>query len=112
MIVNAGKVKLANIMIGNFNKIDIGDGGDDTSTSQTSLDHSVLTSKKDCTPTLVGNTVIYEVTFTGSELNSNVISEIGVFNSDGVMLSRVNFNSIGPLASNETVSFTLRLEVV
>jgi len=112
MIVNAGKIKLANLVIGNFTKIDVGDGGDDTSSSQTTLDNSILTSKKDCTPSLMGNTIVYEVSFLGSELNSNVISEIGVFNSDNVMLSRVNFNSIGPLASNETVSFTLRLEVV
>ena len=112
MIVNAGKIKLASLLIGNFSKIDVGDGGDDTSTSQTSLDHSILTTKKDCSPTIIGNTAVYEVSFTGSELNANIISEIGVFNSDEIMLSRVNFNSIGPLASNETVSFTLRLEVV
>jgi len=122
MIVNVGKKELGDLLIAEykFNYIDIGDGGDDTSTSQSTLDHSVLTGgttiddgsyKKLVSPTRIGNILVYEVEFTGAELESNVISEIGIFNKAGVMLNRVNFNTIGPLAANETVGFTLRLEV-
>tara|TARA_R100000656_G_scaffold68652_1_gene51717 strand:- start:691 stop:1041 length:351 start_codon:yes stop_codon:yes gene_type:complete len=115
MILDAGKKAVANLIkaSGEFEYMDIGDGGDDTSTSQTTLDSSVLAARKLVAPTLVGNTLIYEVSFTGTELASNVVSEIGIFDAStgGNMLSRVKFNTIGPLASNETISFTLRLEV-
>jgi hypothetical protein len=127
-LVDAGKKAVLDLAIsGNgasnqFKYLDFGDGGDDTSTSQTTLDRSILTSsgstqiadnsyKRLISPSRVGNTLIYEITLTGSELASNVISEIGVFNHAGTMLSRVNFKPIGPLASNETISFTFRLEM-
>ena len=115
MILDAGKKAVADLIKGTngFKWIDIGDGGDDTSVSQTTLDHSVLTARKAVTPTKVGKVLIYEVSFTGSELASNIVSEIGIFDNEteGNMLSRVNFNTIGPLAANETISFTLRLGV-
>jgi len=124
MIVDAGKKAVLDLAIAanQFKYLDFGDGGDDTSTSQTTLDRSILTSsgstaiadgsyKRLISPTRVGNTLIYEITLTGAELASNVISELGVFNNAGTMLSRVNFKPIGPLASNETISFTFRLEV-
>ena len=115
MILDAGKKAVADLVKGTngFKYIDIGDGSDDTSVSQTTLDHSVLSARKLVTPTKVGNVLIYEVTFSGSELASNTVSELGLFDAatGGNMLSRINFNSIGPLAANETISFTLRLGV-
>tara|TARA_R110000787_G_scaffold182582_1_gene294567 strand:+ start:323 stop:700 length:378 start_codon:yes stop_codon:yes gene_type:complete len=124
MIVDAGKKALLDLAIAanQFKYIDIGDGGDNTSTSQTTLDRSILTStsgvaigdstyKKEVSPTRVGKTLIYDITLTGAELASNVISEIGLFNHAGTMLSRVNFKPIGPLAASETISFTFRMEL-
>jgi len=124
MIVDTGKKALLDLTIAanQFKYIDIGDGGDNTSTSQTTLDRSILTStsgvpiddstyKKEVSPTRVGTTLIYDINLTGAELASNVISEIGVFNKAGTMLSRVNFKPIGPLAASESVSFTFRMEL-
>ena len=124
MIVDTGKKALLDLAIGTdqFKYIDIGDGGDNTSTSQTTLDRSILTStsgvaindstyKKEVSPTRVGTTLIYDINLTGAELASNVISEIGVFNNAGIMLSRVNFKPIGPLAASESISFTFRMEL-
>jgi hypothetical protein len=118
MIINAGRIALGKMIKGEsvnaFTYIDAGDGSDSSSISQTTLDHSVLSTRKSATPELVGNILIYSVDFTGSELGSNTISELGIFNAStgGDMLSRVTFNSIGPLAADETISFTFRLEVV
>jgi len=111
MIVDKGKKQLAAKVKNTFVYIAVGDGGDDTSTSQETLDNEVY--RVSSIPTIVGNTLIYSATFTGSNLTSNIISELGIFDEDegGNMLSRVNFNSIGPLASSESISFTFRLEV-
>ena len=112
MITDAGKNKSADLLMTNFTHIAVGDGGDDTATSQTTLDHEIVRKAAD-SKQVVGNTIVYTISFTGSELLSNVISEMGVFNdsSAGDMLSRVNFKSIGPLSSNETVSFTFRVVI-
>ena len=116
MIIDAGKKAALNLMKGTngFKFIDIGDGISDSSTMHTILDHSVLSTRKSVTPELIGNVLIYTVDFTGSELASSVITELGIFDaaSGGNMLSRVNFNKIGPLSADETVSFTFRLELV
>jgi len=114
MITDAGKNKTADLIVGNFLYIAVGDGGDDTATSQTTLDHEIARKEAD-SKQVIGNTIVYTVTFTGDEITTNVISEMGVFNhattGNGDMLTRVNFNSIGPLASNETVSFTFRVVI-
>ena len=117
MIINAGRVALGKMIKGEsvnaFTFIDVGDGEDSSSSSQTMLDHSVLSTRKTVTPDIIGSILVYTVDFTGSELGSNKISELGIFNaSTGGMLSRVTFKSIGPLAADETISFTFRLEVV
>lgn len=114
MITDAGKNATADLLIGanGFGFIAVGDGGDDTASSQNTLDNEIFRKAAD-SKTVVGNTIVYTVSFTGSDLLSNVISEIGVFNdaNAGDMLSRVNFKSIGPLASNETLSFTFRVVI-
>lgn len=120
MIVDSGKKELGDLLIGAtpsaaFAWIAVGDGGDDTSTSQTELDNEI--SRKAATVTRVGNTLVYNVTFTGSDLTSNLVRELGIFNkatkgaSNEVLLTRVNFNAIGPLTSSDSVAFIFRLEV-
>lgn len=111
MIVNQGKQEMAELIKGTFTKIKIGDGADDTNMSQTSLDHLVAVTKT-ATVQRVGNTLIYTVTFTGSELSTDKVSELGIFHKDtDKLLTRVNFNGIGPLSASESLSFTFRLEV-
>ena len=112
MITDAGKNKTADLLASEFTFIAVGDGGDDTATSQNTLDNEIIRKSADSN-SVVGNTIVYTVSFTGSELLSNVISEMGVFTAStgGDMLSRVNFKSIGPLAANETLSFTFRVVI-
>ena len=119
MIVDAGKKQAAKLLTGiesggrtTFTHIRVGNGGDNTSTSQTTLDNQVGAAKTS-TPTLVGNTLVYAVTYTGADISSNTISEIGVFDAaiGGNMLSRIVFDDIGPLTASESITFTLRIEV-
>lgn len=113
MITDKGKNKTAELLSDSFRFIAVGDGGDDTATSQNTLDHEIHRKEVD-SRVVVGNTIVYTVAFTGGDITTNVISEMGVFNQlaiGGDMLSRVNFKSIGPLASNETVSFTFRVVI-
>jgi hypothetical protein len=119
MIVDAGKKRIAELFTGiesgsrtTFTHIRIGNGGDNTSTSQTTLDNQVGAAKT-ATPTLVGNSLVYAVTYTGADISANTISEIGIFDSatGGTMLSRIVFDDIGPLTASESITFTLRIEV-
>jgi hypothetical protein len=123
MIVESGKKQIANLITGlidnnvgstpaNFRYIRVGNGGDSTSTSQTTLDNQVGTFKT-AVPTLVGNTLVYSVTYLGSDIDTNTISEIGIFDETegGTMLSRIVFDDIGPLTASESITFTLRIEV-
>ena len=122
MITDAGKKQVAKLITGlqdnnestpiNFRYIRVGNGGDSTSPSQTTLDYQVG-AYKTATPTLVGNTLVYTVTYTGADISSNTISEIGVFDAatGGNMLSRIVFDDIGPMTASESITFTLRIEV-
>jgi len=120
MIVDAGRKQIAKLITGiqlnnggiAFKYVRVGDGGDSTSMSQTTLD-SQVSDTKTVAPILVGNTLVYEIEFLGSDLTSNVISELGIFDaaSGGNMLCRVNFNPIGPLSASETLTFNFRVEI-
>ena len=116
MIIEVGKDKVAELIQGNFTFIDVGNGQTDSSVADTTLNNSILNSRKPASVNKIGNILVYTVDFTGAELQSNVISELGIFNNgtigSGEMLSRVNFNSIGPLSADETISFTFRLTVI
>ena len=113
MIVDIGKKRIGDLLIPDFKYIGVGDGGDDTSTAQTTLDSEISNTRKQATVARQGNTLVYDVTFAGSDLSSNVISELGIFNAstNGTLLTRVNFKAIGPLASSDSVAFTFRLVV-
>jgi len=112
MIVDAGKVRMADLLKTDFINVAVGDGGDDTSTAQTTMDNLIAEKAADSIDRQ-GNTIVYTVTFTGSELNANVINELGIFNDETPkkLLTRVNFNSIGPLSSSDSVAFTFRLVI-
>ena len=120
MIVDKGKKRIAELLSGDVNNqtyafkyVRVGDGGDNTSMSQTTLD-SQVSDTKTIEPTLVGNTLIYEIELLGSDLSSNVISEIGIFDGTGAdanMLCRVSFDPIGPITASETLTFNFRVEI-
>jgi len=119
MIVDKGKKRIAELITGiedgsrtTFTQVRVGDGGDSTSMSQTTLDSQVA--NKAVTPTLVGNTLIYEIELLGSDLSSNIISELGIFDGTGAdanMLCRVSFDPIGPITASETLTFNFRVEI-
>ena len=120
MIVDTGKKRIAELLSGRennqtyaFKYVRVGDGGDSTSMSQTTLD-SQVSDTKTVIPELVGNTLIYEIELLGSDLSSNTISELGVFDGDSSsakMLCRVSFDPIGPIGASETLTFNFRVEI-
>ena len=115
-VVNEGASRIATLIATDFNIIAIGDGGDSTSASQTGLNNFVFQHPSTQTPTVVGSTLIYNVSFTGSQIPPSGVSELGIFksgttNGNGTLLSRVTFTNTGVVASGDTVSFTIRVEV-
>ena len=120
MIVDTGKKQIAKLITGiqpnnagvAFKYVRVGDGGDSTSMSQTTLD-SQVSETLTVVPSLVGNSLIYEIELLGSDLSSNVVSELGIFDASegGNMLCRVSFDPIGPITSSETLTFNFRVEI-
>tara|TARA_R100001463_G_scaffold2308_2_gene9887 strand:+ start:98 stop:457 length:360 start_codon:yes stop_codon:yes gene_type:complete len=118
MIVNAGKDEIAVSYVAvNYRTIKVGTGGDDTAASQTNLDAaitqangSVLT--KTVIPSAIGSQLTWTVSFTGSELGTQGIAELGIFHSTSdKLLSRVTFANTGVVPSTDTVTFQITLEV-
>tara|TARA_R100001509_G_scaffold118855_1_gene73244 strand:- start:219 stop:557 length:339 start_codon:yes stop_codon:yes gene_type:complete len=111
MIVNDGKDNLAELIRLNYTRVRIGDGSDGTAASQEKLDHEVGTVKTNITPTRVNNLLTWNVTYTGGELPPSGATELGIFDGNDVMLTRVTFKSTGPVAASDSVTFTVKLEV-
>ena len=114
-VVNEGASAIATLIASNYNVIAIGDGRDSTSSSQTGLNNFTF-QKTGQTPTVIGSTLIYNVDFTGAQIPASGVSELGIFpsgttNGNGTLLSRVTFTNTGVVASGDTVSFTIRIEV-
>jgi len=109
MIVDSGKEALASTMASTFTKVRIGNGGDDTAASQTALDAFVA--EKDVTPSRIGSQLVWTASFTGADIGTQGVSELGIFNSADTLLSRVTFTNTGVVPSADTVTFTIRLEV-
>ena len=114
-VVNEGANAVATLIAAEYTVIAIGDGGDSTSASQTRLNNFFF-QKANRTPTVVGSTLIYNVDFTGAQIPPSGASEIGIFETgttdgNGTLLSRVTFTNTGVVASGDTVSFTIRVEV-
>ncbi len=125
MLVEEGKKAIAHLIANEFTIMQLGDGGDDTSPKQTALD-SAITDKITCNSVVVTNKQIYfNCTMLGSQINATNVNELGIFSTstyagnashkdkiDNKLLARINFNSIGPFAANDTVNLTLVMEVV
>lgn len=124
MLVEEGKQAIAHLIANEFTIMQLGDGGDDTSPKQTALD-SAITNKITCNSVIVTNKqIIFNCTFLGSQINGTNINELGIFATatyagnashatyiDNKLLARINFNSIGPFAANDTINLTLVMEV-
>tara|TARA_Y100001937_G_C7077072_1_gene311120 strand:- start:141 stop:485 length:345 start_codon:yes stop_codon:yes gene_type:complete len=111
MITDAGIDDIGKTFIAaNYTKIKVGSGGDAPSSADIELDAFVA--EKTVTPSVIGNILTWDISFTGTELGSEGISELGIFNTSGdKMLSRVTFSNTGVLASTDTLTFTIRMEV-
>jgi hypothetical protein len=113
MIVNDGKNDIAaNYVAGNYTVVKIGNGGDDTAASQTDLDAFITGSNKTVTPSILGSQLIWTVSYTGTEIGNQGVSELGIFHATSdKLLSRMTFTNTGIVAASDTLTFTVRLEV-
>ena len=111
MIVNGGMDDVAvNYIASKYTTVKIGNGGDDTAASQSELDSFVAS--KTVTPSVIGSQLVWTASFTGAEVGTQGVSELGIFKTSGdKLLSRVTFVNTGVVASTDTVTFTIRLEV-
>lgn len=111
MISNKLKELLAAELKSLINSTQVGFGGNNTSPSQNTLDvpsgfsATVITSDSDI------NVIEAKVSVAGSLLTGSVIREMGLFDSSSNLLNRVNFEGVGPFASNETLEIFLIIEV-
>ena len=109
MIVDNGKEILAEHIRTTFTKVKIGNGGYDTAASQTALDSYVA--ETTAAPSRMGSQLVWTASFTGTDIGTQGVSELGIFNSSDTLLSRVTFTNTGVVPSTDTVTFTIRLEV-
>jgi len=111
-IVNDGKRDIAtNYIKTNYTTIKVGNGGDDTASSQTDLD-SVVFTKTGQTPNVIGNSLNWSIDITGANLGTQGISELGIFHKDNdTLLSRTSFSNTGVVPSGDTITFKIKLEV-
>lgn len=109
MIVDEGKEVLATYIASNFTTVKIGNGGDDTAGSQTDLDSFIATTS--ATPSRIGTQLVWTASFTGTDIGTQGISELGIFDGNDKLLSRVTFTNTGVVPTTDTVTFTIRLEV-
>ena len=109
MIVITGKEALAATIASTYTKVKVGNGGDDTAASQSALDSFVA--EKTVTPSRIGSQLVWTAAFTGADLGTQGVSELGIFDSSNTLLSRVTFTNTGVVASADTVTFTIRVEV-
>tara|TARA_R100000734_G_C3318860_1_gene113595 strand:- start:2223 stop:2561 length:339 start_codon:yes stop_codon:yes gene_type:complete len=111
MITNELKSYLAGQLKARIDTAQIGFGGNSTSPSQNTLDvpsgFSTTIVKSDSDE----NVIEVKVSIAGSLLTGSVTREMGLFDSSNNLLSRINFEGVGPFASNETLEIFLLIEV-
>ncbi len=122
MLVEDGKKAIARLVANQFKLMQLGDGGDDTSPKQTELDSAVTSKNSNMTVQVTNKQISFSCTFTGADINSTNINELGIFSDNSysgtdnskvnnILLARINFNNLGPFAANDTVNLTLVMEV-
>ena len=119
MIVDSGKDDITVQYIkANYQKIKVGVGSDDTTSGSIDLDSPIVSAngtvlvKTGVDPDADGSRLTWNVSFTGTELGTQGVSEIGIFkNSTDIMLCRAIFKNTGIISSSDTVAFAIQLEV-
>ena len=111
MIVNEGSEDIALAYIAEqYTTVKIGNGGGDTAASQTELD--AVVASKVVTPSVIGSELVWTAEFTGAQVGTQGVSELGIFKTSGdKLLSRVTFTNTGVIPSADTITFTVSMEV-
>jgi|TARA_R100000482_G_scaffold110696_1_gene53014 hypothetical protein len=88
----------------------IGTGGDSTNPMATDLDSPLASTT--ATKVSTGQSALDFIgTFSGATIAGQTIKEMAIFNSAGIMLSRVSFNPIGPFTASDSIELVFTLEV-
>ena len=94
---------------------DVGLGGNSTSPAATTLDVPLGVTTSQYVATRSGDNVVeIKIMVEGANITGKVIREASFGGNDGStdeMLARVNFEGVGPFASNEQLEIFLMLEV-
>tara|TARA_A100001201_G_scaffold129668_1_gene115149 strand:- start:175 stop:576 length:402 start_codon:yes stop_codon:yes gene_type:complete len=132
MITDEAKSVIAQFLVDNFTRANVGSGGNNTSPSQSDLDVPLLSGSG----STLGNTasgvksdenvVDFKIDILGSNasIEGRTLREIGIFSGAAVttssngrevpintMLLRIPFDAIGPFSSSEEVEFFIAIEV-
>ena len=131
MITEKAKEKVALFIKEFFQTANVGTGGDSTNPDGNVLDVPILTSNVTTTNYVSDRTTIdFTVSFTGSQIDGHTIREFAIFSAttptddnfdelrtttsysaESTMLSRINFDGVGPFASSDQIDITLIMEV-
>ena len=111
MITDKLKELLTNQIVSLINTGQVGLGGNSSSPNANALD---VPSGATTTVNAVStdeNIMEVKVSVGGGAITGMTIREAGVFDSSSNMLSRVNFDGVGPFSSTETLEIILIIEV-
>ena len=107
------KTAIATHISSTYVYIGLGVGGDSSNPNSNSLDAPVG-SRVAITPVSSGlSSLDYKKVFNGSDYTGYTIKEAGIFSasSGGTMLTRINFDGIGPISATETFEIIITMEV-
>lgn len=110
MITNELRNYLAQQLKSKLSSAQVGIGGNSTSPAQNSLDIPITAGITLLTSDSDDNVIEAKVSVT-SGLTSSVVREMGLFDGLGNLMNRINFDGVGPFASNETLEIFLLIEV-
>jgi|TARA_R110002020_G_C16106523_1_gene759148 hypothetical protein len=131
MITEKAKEKVALFIKEFFQTANVGTGGDSTNPDSNVLDVPILAANKATTNYVSDRTTIdFSLSFTGSEVLGHSIREFGIFSAttptddnfdelrtttsysaESTMLSRVNFDGVGPFSNSDQIDITFIVEV-
>ena len=110
MITNQLKNYLAQHLKSKLVFAQVGIGGNSTSPAQETLDIPITAGITLVTSDSDDNVIEAKVSVT-SGLTNSVVREMGLFDAGGDLMNRINFDGVGPFASNETLEIFLLIEV-
>lgn len=111
MITDKLKELLTNQIVTLINTGQVGLGGNSSSPNADALD---VPSGASSTITKVStdeNVMEVKISVAGGDITGMTIREAGIFDSSSNLLSRVNFDGVGPFSSTETLEIIMIIEV-